>query len=402
METVGTALQEDLSELLDGFGSLVDMSLLQVRDVAGEPWFSMLETIQEFAQEELRASGEEAILREAHARSAVNLVEEIAPELAGPDQLLWTARLTAGQDNIRAALRWLLDAGRLDDAGRILFALWRFWWAQGQMPEARRWAEEVLARHSGTAPLAQAQASYVAGFAAVLQGDEAAAELLAKALVLSRTEGDRSIQGHTLVLLGFLAPLSGDIARGIELMRQGQQVCREVGDNFGVGSALTGLSALFLLAGDLDEAERYAEEHLTLARRMGDLLSMARAWDSRATIALVRQDRDRAAALLHESIALARQVGQPELIMYGLMGLAAVAARDDPARAARLFGASEAMREAAGVTIWPARRTQYDPATEAARDLLGATAFDEAWSEGGAMSREQAIAYGLGPDAAFD
>jgi hypothetical protein len=228
-----------------------------------------------------------------------------------------------------------------------------------------------------------------------LRGDEGALALLAEARDLARAVGDRLVEGHSLALQGFLAPLRGDIAGGVALLRQGQQLLRETGEGFNVGFALGGLSALSVLRGELEEAEHYATDYVALAQRTGDLLSRAQSRDYLAIVALVRRDLDRVAALLAEAIPLALAVGQPELVASGLMGLAVVAADEEPARAARLFGAAEALRETAGVAIWEPRRRLYDPALEQVRRALGTAAFDGGWAAGRALTREQAVSYAL-------
>jgi hypothetical protein len=167
-----------------------------------------------------------------------------------------------------------------------------------------------------------------------------------------------------------------------------------------IGIALGNLSSLSLLGGDVHEAERYAEEYVVLAQRTGDVLSMTHALDFAAIVALVRQDRDRVTDLLTASIPLAVKVGQPDLVAYGFMGLAVVAAGEDPVRAARLFGAAERLRERAGVVLWLTRQWLYTAPAEKARAALGTATFDAAWTEGRAMTPEQAVAYALGQPTA--
>jgi hypothetical protein len=194
--------------------------------------------------------------------------------------------------------------------------------------------------------------------------------------------------------------MRGDIAAGIELLQQARQLVLEVGDDLIVGMALGNLSTLSLLGGEVDEAERYAAEYVALAQRTGDALSIAHAGDHAAIVALVRQDLDRVRDLLTESIPLAVKVGQPDLVAYGFMGLAAVAAGEDPVRAARLFGAAERLRESAGVVLWPTHRRLFAPPLESVRGTLGTDAFTAAWAEGRAMTREQAVAYALAGEPA--
>ena len=383
-------------ELLDLLASLVDKNLLQaIAGPDGEPRFRMLETVGEYARDVLRSSGEEMAMRTAHACNVVAMVEAIEPRLWGPEQVRWIARLAAEQDNIRAALRWLLDHGDFTSAGRLLRRLHFFWWMQGQMVEAWRWAGDLLAHGDDVPPPARAVGCFVRGWAAIDLGDAEAVERLAEALTLARAAGDRWTEGHCLLGLGFLRPLQADIVGGIDLMWEGRQVMHEAGDEWGVGVALTGLSTLSVVGGWLDDAEAFAEEHVLLARRTGDLRSIGHALDDLAMVALLREDFNRAVALYRESIALCTEVGQLELVAYGLKGLAVVAARERPRRAARLFGAAEALREAGGVAIWPARRTLYDRALALTREALGEAAFGDSWAAGRAMTQREALAEAL-------
>jgi predicted ATPase/transcriptional regulator with XRE-family HTH domain len=382
---------------------LVESSLVQVLDAGrDERRFGLLETIREFAQQELQASGEEAAIREAHAHYMSALAGESFRRLVGPEQVEWIARTAREQDNFRAALRWLLDTGQLDEAGYLLRDLVRFWWMHGQVVEARRWAELVLAGDTEVPRAARANASFVAAIAALVEGNEAAVTLAEQACSLARAMGDRWLQGSSLVVQGVSVAISGDIADGIELLQQGRQLVQEVGDDFLVGIALGNLSTLSLFGGEVDEAERYAEEYVALAQRTADsdVLSMAHARNYAATVALVRQDLDRVTDLLTASIPPAVKVGQPDVVAYGFMGLAVVAAGEDPVRAARLFGAAEQLRERGGVVLWPPLQMLYTQPLESVRGTLGTDAFTAAWAEGRAMTREQAVAYALAGEPA--
>src|SRR5207244_2749562 len=96
-------------DVLDGVQSLVSKSLLQEREDLGglgEARFWMLETIHEFAREKLEESAEGNELHDRHAAYFLALAEEAGPELAGPQQGEWLARLEEEHDNMRAALNW--------------------------------------------------------------------------------------------------------------------------------------------------------------------------------------------------------------------------------------------------------------------------------------------------------
>ena len=113
-----------------------------------------------------------------------------------------------------------------------------------------------------------------------------------------------------------------------------------------------------------------------------------------AVLAVLNGDLDEAVDWVGLTIPRCLAAGQIELVAYGLKVLA-MAANDD-VRAARLFGAAEGLRDAAGVAIWPSRRQLYEERQATVASSLGATAFDAAWAEGRRLSVEDAVLYALG------
>jgi predicted ATPase/transcriptional regulator with XRE-family HTH domain len=105
--------------VLDGLRTLVDSSLVIPADnVSDEPRYRMLDTIQEYASEQLAASGEMEAIRRRHSAYYVRLAEEAEPALQDRDQSVWYPRLEREHDNLRAALDWLLRAGEAEPAFR--------------------------------------------------------------------------------------------------------------------------------------------------------------------------------------------------------------------------------------------------------------------------------------------
>ena len=131
-EVVCTTSEEPEGQILETLESLIDKSLLRAEEESGlEPRFSMLETIREYASEQLAASGEEEVVRARHAAFFAALGEQAELGVHGAEEMRWRSRLAADHANLRAALSW----GEEHDPElmlRLAGALWRFWWAPPQ------------------------------------------------------------------------------------------------------------------------------------------------------------------------------------------------------------------------------------------------------------------------------
>ena len=122
-------------EVLDLLSRLVDKSLVLVGEQDGEARYRLLETIRQYGWEKLERSGETAEVRRRHAGFLLKLAEEAGPELKGPRQGEWLERLETEYDNLRAAMRWLLEEGGAEAAARLAWALWLFWFHRGHQDE---------------------------------------------------------------------------------------------------------------------------------------------------------------------------------------------------------------------------------------------------------------------------
>ena len=158
--------------VVEGISSLVDKSLLlpaatddAANDDPGEPRFSMLETVREFALDELARSGEEDAVRRAHAEYFRALAERAEPELRGAGQVAWIARLETELPNLRAVLDWSLAGGDVETGLRLAGALYWFWFLRNHVAEGRTWFER--ARAAGREPaVAAGKAALGAGMLA--------------------------------------------------------------------------------------------------------------------------------------------------------------------------------------------------------------------------------------------
>ena len=139
-------------DALEIVASLVDKSLLrQEEQSGGEARFVMLETIHEFAREQLEASGEADGVKRRHATFYCAVAEEAAPELEREHTSNWLSRLEQEHDNLRAALDYLAAAGEHEDELRLATALRLFYNLHNHLREGDRRLEGAVRRAEAAA-----------------------------------------------------------------------------------------------------------------------------------------------------------------------------------------------------------------------------------------------------------
>ena len=131
--------------LLTTLHALIGKSLVRTEATPdGTGRYLLLETIREFALWQVRAAGEEDLLRQRHYAAFLQLFRTADIGLRGPEVTAWIARLELEQDNLRAALQWVLDGRRYVDAAWLMLAVAWFWFHTGHWQESIRWAAELL------------------------------------------------------------------------------------------------------------------------------------------------------------------------------------------------------------------------------------------------------------------
>jgi DNA-binding CsgD family transcriptional regulator len=239
----------------------------------------------------------------------------------------------------------------------------------------------------------------VLGDASWFAGDhERATTLAEESLALSREANDLGGMANCLITLGTASLWgSGDLEQARAFFEEGLAISREFGSASILRAHLTALALTLLLQRDLDRAAAFAEEAAALSRKAGDRLLLPLPLTWLGWVALLRGDLERAQALHKESLALSKELGaHKQLTLILLEGLACAAGAEGEAeRTSRLFGATEALREAIGFPLEPALRTLEDPFLVGARSQLKEGAWTGAWEEGRRMSVEAAIEYAL-------
>jgi predicted ATPase len=252
------------SEVGGGVAALVDASLLRREDAPGEgePRYAMLETVREYALEQLAASGEEPAVRRAHADYFLRLAEA-AHDAA--HQGTYRSPLTVERANLRAALAWLETAEETERNLLLVGALWPFWYVHGPYQEGRGWVERALARGGDASPMARGRAVFAWGQLAAMQGDTArAAVCFEECLAVARAGGFTLGATGSLFGLASVAMQREDFAGADELVQQALELIWQTDDprvaEVNAGLFLSHLGSIAYARGDFGLAStRFAD-----------------------------------------------------------------------------------------------------------------------------------------------
>lgn len=386
------------ANLLDILDSLLAKNLLRQERTAGEPRFTMLETIREYAWDQLEASRELAAVRDRCAVFFLTLAEEAAQKLLGREQLAWLERLDTELDHLRAVFGWS-RAGEIDAAIglRLAGALVMYWEFRGFSIEGHDWVTAMLALPGAAArTVARARALYSAAFIVAMRGDFAAQRALAQeSAAILQEAGHLPEAGRALAEQAVAETRLGAMVVARVLLAKSVDIAREHGDQWGLTFALGQLGVIAYHDADFTAARRFREEAAAVARAMGDRHTLGLALAGLALVARLQEHYDESAKLFHETLLVSSELKDQWVMpraLGGLAGAAVLAANYE--RAARLFGATTAIRDMSG-TGEAARsfRVVYERDEAEARASLGEEAFAAAWAAGRAMSLEQAVAF---------
>ncbi|HEX9372438.1 MAG TPA: tetratricopeptide repeat protein, partial [Roseiflexaceae bacterium] len=302
------------SSVLDRIAGLLDKSLVRQAADGDEPRLIMLETIREYALEQLELRGEAAAVRRQHAAYYLTLAETAEAPLRGASQL-HRARLETEHDNLRAALAWAQGSDDAEMFVRLAGALGRFWQMQGHFSEAVAWLAHAVARSSTVSAAVRAKALYQAGRFSYDQASHlAAGGWLEQSLALYQELGRPQEIADVLVALGERAWNMGDYARAETWYEAALPLFRNIGDQHGMASVLMDLGSAALWQSDYWRAGALFDEALALFRSLGDTNGIARGFLNLGHLARAQEDDARAAACYDEALTLAQAAGNKDMI----------------------------------------------------------------------------------------
>ena len=377
----------------DTLQSLLDKSLLRkLDDTTGEPRYWMLETIREYAVEQLDYAGEADAVHRRHADHYLALAEEAERHLRSGGSL---ARLEAEHDNLRAALDRLRSAADPEGALRLAAALREFWQRIALVVEGRRRLEDALDADQEPTAIRVSALNGIAALAAQAGDLTDARSYAEEALILSRTLGDAWSTADSLWTLGYVLSEQDELATALSLVEEAVRLFREAGDAHLAAQATRTVGFILIGLGEGKRGQALHEENLAWARASGDKIVAALSLGSLA-MAIVDEGRSREAlSLLAEAYVIHRELGNRGELLTQLCRFALAYAYERQATTAvQLLAAATALREDAGYRVqWVDELN--DDTLAITHSQLDDDAFAEVWERGRTLTFDQAVALAL-------
>ncbi len=384
------AAEEVCDAAIDELAALVDFSLLKT---VGDDRFLMLETIREYALEQLDGGEQAEELRRRHAQFFSALAEDTYERRFDAEAEL-SGRLELDHDDLRTALDWL-EGNDPERALELAGALGWFWLSRGLLAEGYGRVSTALAA-SAVEGRMRARALGASGALVARQGDAGQGRAqLDEAVALWQELGDVEELASTLDALGWILVYDADDApNALAAFERCLALRRELGDSAGETRALVGSAQVLVALGETARAEAISRDLLEGA--IDDPRTEHFAYHFLADCALIRGDPAEAERRYRESLRAALRLGDVIETSFEVEGVAMAAAGvGDAERALRLAGAVEALWESLGMSIriafWDALRERY---LGPAREQLGAGA-EAVWAEGRALAFDDAVALAL-------
>ncbi|MEJ3745978.1 LuxR C-terminal-related transcriptional regulator [Actinomycetes bacterium KLBMP 9797] len=358
--------------------------------------YRMLETLRDYGAERLVELAEADRVARRHRDHYAALAARAAAAWVGPDQLAWFRTLNREHANLQAAIEYGLREP--ETAQELAANLWFFWIACGFLREGRYYLERALA--SGGTGRAHRRALWACAFVTGSQGDLDVAEALVRQCRAEATAaGDTRLETYAMETYAMILAIRGELDAAVHHMRACAAYYRTLDElDAGLLRTLPMLGVTLVMRGDPDAALELAPECQELCARLGERWQRSYV-DHFVGLALRgKGEPARAAARLSAAIATKHQFHDIVGLVLCVEPLAgATAELGDGARAARLLGIAEGLRQAFGLPDVGSRFhvAERRRAEERARALPPPPHFEREWRAGCALDLDEAVAYAL-------
>ena len=384
LEAAAAVAQMDDATTLTLHERLLGSSLINREADDGGVRFSVLGTIRSYAREKLEASGEMHDVESCHTLYYRDLALVGMTDLYGPAQPRWLEQLEREHDNLRAALRRLLDREQFDELADMCVALYLFWLIRDHFVEGEGWANKALEHdHGSLGAGASAKLLLVGAGTLYARGryDEAAVKY-DRAAKFARGSGDSQILAWVILMRGYIAVWQGHPEGAGALLDEAGSLGRQLEDKFVLAHVCVVRAQAAIALGQVIEGDRILTEGLVGDPEI-DPWTMAVKLTINGFAAVLLGDYSRAEQLLQDSATILGQLQNTSVLLWVLTLLALTSVeRSAPQRAARLLGATEAVVERTGASIPPIFDQLSARGYARTLDRLGPDAFGEFREQG--------------------
>ena len=432
----------DTYEVLDLLTQLVDKSLAYTEETNSVVRYYRLETIRQYARDKLFESDEVVEVRNRHLAYFIKLTEQVNQIWYGIESELST-KIDSEDDNIRAALSWAIES---DPHKAVQLMSWSVtmgrWIMRGYITEARDWCKQTLSRLDALPPDQERERSRAFILNRLSQalmnlgdhhGSRSAAE---QSVELARGINDQKILAEALGSLGIGALYSGDPDYALKVTGESLAVCDQINFPRGKLWSLNTMIHIFSVTGDETQKRKYSAEYVSALQKMGvqpdpvdteinlseqslkegnveSAISHANAAldileERGGTYRLVNFESNiahelRQAGIIEEAvkhyrrtIRLWQDFGHRAAVAHQLECFSFIAAEQEQyARATKLFGAAEALREISNSIRTPVEQKEFEEASANLQSRLSKNEFNQVWKVGSSLTMEQAIELAL-------
>jgi predicted ATPase/class 3 adenylate cyclase len=390
--TAGSAVPGHESDPLETVAELVDASLATVtHGQDGEPRVELLETIRAYARDQLGKAGETDAVRSLHAGHYLDVAQQLE-SVRESQHLVARNRAETELENFREALAWTVGpecgSGDTGIGLQLCSALGWFWYMGGYLAEGRSWFERVI-RRAGGSP-SRELASCLGGLANTLitQGEfELAREIAAQSLEMSLACGEDDVAAFALLVLGTAQLQAGDLEVARRTLEESLDFHRRIGNPGRMARALGNLAGVEELLGHYDRAEELTRESLNILRDLEDIHDAAVQEQNLANLLAVSGRVDEANRSAEQLVETVLKLQSPHLTLaFANTYMNILIRRNEPAQAAHLLGAEDAMRERNQIPN-PHQQEELEEAWSMAKELISV----EDWDHHYRLGREETL-----------
>jgi len=379
---------------LDTLAGLVDKSLITViPSLQRRTRYRLLETMREYAAEQLAAADEVTAARTGHLRHFATIGIPAEEGWWSPGVATMLAERAADYGNVRAAVEWAL-ATEPCVAMRVLVATRDLFFILGQA-DGRRLAELALQR-CPERNRDRVECVIAAGQYAYLLVDlPAATRLTTEAAEMSVELGERAAEGRAYWFLGLYQLFGAGPDNGRRHFAIARAIQQETGDLRGEGRTTATLGLALVKDGEPAAARELLEQALAIGVAAEDRASQGQANLYLGILAVSSADPKSASSYFREAVQCLQLYHDATLLPMALAGQASVLVRRDPRTALLVLAAAQAVRASNGGEFPPYIRALVERARTAA--VEGAAGDSERlWKEGSRLTVDEAIALAFG------